>query len=1788
MPGFGWTCAACSFYHNFPGPRCSCCNQLKGATRQEMRDFVSGKLLQKQKQISGGVNENDPIECYDDNDNDNDDDDDDDEIVVIEDPPEQQQTPASSTDGGARNKQQQLNSDTTTTASMRPSIQVPTSSLPAPNQGAAVPRNPYAKKSVSKPSMASCAATAVATAQHNRSGRLSYASTNQHANTSTTIPNKATAPAVTRPADAWQSVSTATATAQAIHPPAPPRQTPGPTPGSLRQQPPQNAFDRLKKAQQSMASSNAHPQAGELSSTNKQNKKSPFTKPPQYSPGPVPFDPETIHDWVYPKSPLYPARQYQQEIAATAVQHNTLVSLPTGLGKTLIASVVMYNFYRWFPTGKIIFLAPTLPLVNQQIEACYKIMGIPASATAVLTGKINQTKRMEHWMSRRVFYCTPQTLQNDLVETDSDGDQVPSIFASQVVCLVLDEAHKATKDYSYVTVIKQLEAANAKFRIVGLSATPGSTIAAIQDVIGHLRSYRLESRDEDDPGIKQHTHDKHMEIVTVPRTNVQKDIERHITNMLDPYLRRLREMNAIYFHGNASISAYHIMKAKTDLLARNQGHLPGHLISLFEAAREIASWRAAACTSLQCLKGKLLSIKNEPQRGIVSTVVKSDEFQQLYQMLHEATTAGGVVGLSQQQDGFTRNNPKLQKLCEVMTEHFHRAAAVEKSSRVIVFSQFRDSVAEIVLKLRTLEPMVRPHHFVGQGKPPKGSANKEVENGEGGGMLRLNGMKQSEQQQVIREFRNDRYNVLVCTCIGEEGLDIGEVDLIINYDTLKSPIRMIQRMGRTGRARAGRVIILLNEGEEEKSYAKSKASSTKLKRALQTKKNLVMVPDVLMFPTCPKERLDMVMNVSSQLHMSQVAGISDKASKRSKGSKGRQFKLDAAEEQERQQRLGNLTVLDMNATPFRSLRRVLIRHRSCHQSFGGRTMNILHALHETYPKAAEKSNVYKALRANSAIHEVFPVEKPPEKETPPHDNGGATFVGNDIRGQLCAQVERVKDQPSLDKESVQPKFMTSKPPAACQSAVGAEDREEPRSTNAAFTPITTGNPSHEQCDSARITSVASTLVQEVSDHAGRIGKGNGKERTLTSEAIESIDPAPEPKFQLPTPPPSSSEEESDDDDNEENVLEGIDSLVGALAAATESPTRAIGQLDNSIDSTARNSSIVEEATVAANTSFCLPTQSSSSEGEESSDNENSLGEGDNVLGRHEVAIAREKFAHQSLIDSGSKPLQMRGGNVEIPEDSDDDLPLISLKTPKKAKNDTLISPRKTPKSKICINRNEKSPASSQMLSGNPAIPAQLNTTETKQLPKSNGNACITGAGDLSLTRNYSHNSTLQDTPTSQNHTMASQQNVISIARNTHSRSDGLTDTPLTAPSFSRSSHLFVDTDKYSCEVCNSLESMDDDPIVLCDGCDLGFHRSCYKIDMSLESAEEWFCDRCASKENSSSDYLCLVCGLSEGAKEKDQNSAWCHPICHPFLESMPLSPRQCSSCTNGGGARCFSCPASIHPYCAINKIQEQCWTIVVVHPQNHDENSSAALFCPKHVDNANNFIVLNTRDGTGDPLPTIRVIQTRKIAQPKHKSAAQPKKLRSKRARNPSLPSQEEALIEDSCCLESFARQARLANMKRRRQAASAFVLEEAEIGSDDDMEGDEDEQQLMDLENDEMSHDSFINDATELSQHFSQDQLAEVDPDASGHIDFNHRAVDARRAIQQQFKTPVFNRRMNRPCDSQFSSSQKGLGNMHFVRSVLEHHRQGGNAEDIEAFYRKMEQGEVSQGQSSDHSPNY
>ena len=174
-----------------------------------------------------------------------------------------------------------------------------------------------------------------------------------------------------------------------------------------------------------------------------------------------------LHNWIYPASKSF--RTYQFKIVRSALFSNTLVTLPTGLGKTFIASATMFNFYRWFSDGLIFFVAPTKPLVQQQVESFVNtITEVPLRDIIELQGTIPAPKRAQAYRAQRVFFMTPQTLQNDLERKVFDP--------SRVVLLVIDEAHRATGNYAYCKIIQLIEEARSGFRILSLSATPVSKL----------------------------------------------------------------------------------------------------------------------------------------------------------------------------------------------------------------------------------------------------------------------------------------------------------------------------------------------------------------------------------------------------------------------------------------------------------------------------------------------------------------------------------------------------------------------------------------------------------------------------------------------------------------------------------------------------------------------------------------------------------------------------------------------------------------------------------------------------------------------------------------------------------------------------------------------------------------------------------------------------------------------------------------------------------------------------------------------------------------------------------------------------------------------------------------------------------------------------------------------------------------------------------------------------------------------------------------------------------------
>ena len=120
-------------------------------------------------------------------------------------------------------------------------------------------------------------------------------------------------------------------------------------------------------------------------------------------------------------------RLYQETILATAARHNTLVVLPTGLGKTNIFLMVAAQRLKQFPDSKILLIGPTKPLIDQYFGVFEKHFEIPVSKMAVMTGLVKPSVRMQLWNDSQIVFSTPQGLENDILGSKIRLDDVSLI-----------------------------------------------------------------------------------------------------------------------------------------------------------------------------------------------------------------------------------------------------------------------------------------------------------------------------------------------------------------------------------------------------------------------------------------------------------------------------------------------------------------------------------------------------------------------------------------------------------------------------------------------------------------------------------------------------------------------------------------------------------------------------------------------------------------------------------------------------------------------------------------------------------------------------------------------------------------------------------------------------------------------------------------------------------------------------------------------------------------------------------------------------------------------------------------------------------------------------------------------------------------------------------------------------------------------------------------------------------------------------------------------------------------
>ncbi|MFB6174570.1 MAG: DEAD/DEAH box helicase [Candidatus Nanohalobium sp.] len=461
------------------------------------------------------------------------------------------------------------------------------------------------------------------------------------------------------------------------------------------------------------------------------------------------------------KTDVLESRAYQEVIAASASNKNTLVVLPTGLGKTVIAAMVASQKLK---NGKVLFMAPTKPLVEQHLKEFDTLLNVDKSQMQIMTGETRPDKRYELWQEKKIFFGTPQVVENDII-----AGEVPT---EDFALTIFDEAHRGTGEYSYVFISEKMNSQK-----LALTASPGGSKEKIMEVAGNLEINNFEVRTEDDPDVEPYIQDKEVNWNYVSLDNRFEKAKEDLEEAKREQLKELKRLDQINSINNVK---------KTDLL-NLRGKLGSKLSNtddpkLYSAISRVAT-ALKISQALELLETQGVSQAYEYMRGLENDDSKAAKRAVDHEKFVKAR--GMIEHLKKKGE----EHPKIDKLREILNDK----ASDEKA---IVFTEYRSSCDAITEDLNSSG--FNSVKFIGQ----QGD----------------DGMTQNKQAEVLQAFEDDKYDVLVSTSIGEEGLDIPAVDYVIFYEPVPSGIRDIQRAGRTGRQESGKVVVLIAENTRDEGY----------------------------------------------------------------------------------------------------------------------------------------------------------------------------------------------------------------------------------------------------------------------------------------------------------------------------------------------------------------------------------------------------------------------------------------------------------------------------------------------------------------------------------------------------------------------------------------------------------------------------------------------------------------------------------------------------------------------------------------------------------------------------------------------------------------------------------------------------------------------------------------------------------------------------------------------------------------------------------------------------------
>jgi Fanconi anemia group M protein len=470
------------------------------------------------------------------------------------------------------------------------------------------------------------------------------------------------------------------------------------------------------------------------------------------------------------KLDLIQPREYQLKIAETASTKNTLVVLPTGTGKTIISLLVGIKRLEKYPDSKILITSPTRPLTAQHKKTFETFTRINPEEIALITGKTKPEKREEIYKKAKVIAATPQCIQHDL----ENGKLNLENFS----LIVLDEVHRAVKKYAYPYIAKKYMLQSKHPLILGLTASPGGTPERIREICENLFIEVVEIRTEADEDLRKYMPPVEKEFVYVELPEEFKKIKALLQQVLQEDLQWLKEHKYLSTSRPTRKMLLDLQKEVTANYMHERDHsfwAIMHVVGAIKIEHAIELLETQGILFFYEFLKKIFGSRRKTDRRLANDPRIREAFRIAENLKEEY------------------EHPKLEKVVFIVKDILRE----NQTAGIIIFANYRSTVDKINSLL--VKNGIKSSILIGQT------------------MKQGKGMTQQQQLETLKKFEERKFNVLVASSIGEEGLDY-YADFAIFYEPVPSEIRALQRKGRVGRHKAGKIIFLITKGTRDEAY----------------------------------------------------------------------------------------------------------------------------------------------------------------------------------------------------------------------------------------------------------------------------------------------------------------------------------------------------------------------------------------------------------------------------------------------------------------------------------------------------------------------------------------------------------------------------------------------------------------------------------------------------------------------------------------------------------------------------------------------------------------------------------------------------------------------------------------------------------------------------------------------------------------------------------------------------------------------------------------------------------